>query len=115
MQVESGKELSYLEAEARSDQASIDQIKKERKELHCSGPWDGLGCFFGLKEGQSAVLKSTQAVYESRKKDMEKADQLIKEGKFQEARELAQKSQHAGTYIESALGEFGQSSCQIVK
>lgn len=94
------EELSQLEAEARSDQASIDELDKRRKK--CTGVIGSIAngiCWFR----SPSVEASDRAFYANRKKALEAADKKIKAGDYEGAREIARKNPSACSYIESAI------------
>jgi hypothetical protein len=90
---EDGKELSIFGNEAGSDGASIEAAEKEIKKLQerCdtfaenNNPFGG--CYFTIPWMLSS-LQSKRADYVKRKKALERADELVKKGKLEDAREV---------------------------
>lgn len=81
-----GKPISDLEAEAEATQKNIDAIDV------LGGPFKGMGARYVIKKA-----------YEQRQADQRAADDLIKNGKIEEAKRLAKESENACDYIESAI------------
>ena len=81
---ENGKELTGLEPDIRSDQASIEELERNRKERleNCKGV---KGCAAEYVVGGAIFLES-RFRYQSRKQAFERAQKKIEEGDFEGAR-----------------------------
>ncbi len=87
-----GKEMTPLENEADSDAASIEAADEEikKQQAQCDTMEENTfqwGCYFRVP-GKLSNLSIRRAAYVKRKQAFEKANELIKQGKLEEARNV---------------------------
>ena len=97
---ESGRRLSYLEAEIRSDEASIEEVERRveqwTKDCAAGGGW--------LCESRGATRKWNESRgYKQRIDVLKQAQSMIKQSRFEAARALGAQYPDFAGYIETAI------------